>query len=60
VSQTNGPALCLLLVSRDGKAVNKQVLDLVGEPVKVTGEVERQGELLILRADPGSYQRVPK
>ena len=60
VSQTDGPALCLLLVSRDGKPVNKQVLDLVAEPVKVTGEVERQGELLILRADPGSYQRVPK
>jgi len=58
VRQTNGPALHLLLVSRDGKPVNKQVLNLVAEPVSITGEVERQGELLILRADPATYRRV--
>jgi hypothetical protein len=33
-------------------------LDLVAEPVTITGEVERQGELLILRADPATYRRV--
>ena len=60
VRQKNGPALHLLLVSRDGKPVNKQVLDLVAEPVEITGEVERQGELLILRADPTTYRRVGK
>jgi hypothetical protein len=38
--------------------VNKQVLDLVAEPVQIIGEVERQGELLILRADPVTYRRV--
>jgi len=32
--------------------VNKLVLDLVAEPVEITGDVERQGDLLILRADP--------
>jgi hypothetical protein len=58
VRQTNGPALYLLLVSRDGKPVNKQVLNLVAEPVEITGEVERQGELLILRAEPDTYRRV--
>jgi hypothetical protein len=58
VRQRNGPALYLLLVSRDGKPVNKQVLDLVAEPVEITGEVERQGDLLILRADPTTYRRV--
>lgn len=58
VRQTNGPALYLLLVSRDGKPVNKQVLNLVAEPVEITGEVERQGELLVLRADPATYRRV--
>ena len=60
VRQTNGPALYLLLVSRDGKPLNKQVLNLVAEPVEITGEVERQGELLILRADPATYRRVGK
>jgi hypothetical protein len=58
VRQTNGSALYFLLVSRDGKPVNKQVLNLVAEPVEVTGEVERQGDLLILRADPATYRRV--
>jgi hypothetical protein len=58
VRQSNGPALYLLLVSRDGKPVNKQVLNLVAEPVEITGEVERQGELLVLRAEPATYRRV--
>lgn len=58
VRQINGPALYFLLVSRDGKPVNKQVLNLVAEPVSITGEVERQGDLLILRADPTTYRRV--
>ena len=58
VRQTNGPALYFLLVSRDGRPVNKQVLNMVAEPVEIAGEVERQGELLILRADPATYRRV--
>lgn len=58
VRQSNGSALYFLLVSRDGKPVNKQVLNLVAEPVEITGEVERQGELLILRAVPTTYRRV--
>ena len=60
VRQKDGPAIYLLLVSADGKPVNKQVLDMVAEPVEITGEVERQGELLILRADPTVYRRLAK
>jgi len=60
VRQTNGPAIYLLLVSADGKPVNKQVLHLVAEPVEITGEVERQGELLILRAEPATYRRIER
>ena len=58
VRQSNGPALYLLLVSRDGKPVNKQVLNLVAEPVSITGEVQRQGDLLILRANPTMYHHL--
>ena len=60
VRQTNGPAVYFLLVSPDGRPVNKEVLNLVAEPVQITGEVERQGELLVLRADPENYHRVPQ
>lgn len=58
VRQKDGPAIYLLLVSADGKPVNKLVLDMVAEPLEITGEVERQGELLILRADPATYRRL--
>src|SRR5258705_9622370 len=58
VRQKDGPAIYLLLVSADGNPVNKQVLDVVAESVEITGDVERQGDLLILRADPASYRRL--
>jgi hypothetical protein len=58
VRQKTGPPLYLLLASADNQPVNQQVLDLVAEPVQITGEVEREGELLILRADPSTYRRV--
>jgi hypothetical protein len=58
VRQKHGPAIYLLLVTASGQPVNQQVLDLVAEPVQITGEVERQGDLLVLRADPATYQRV--
>ena len=60
VRRTNGPALYFLLVSPDGSPVNKRVLKLVAEPVEIAGQVERQGELLILRADPATYRRASK
>ena len=58
VRQEKGPPLYFLLVSSDGRPVNRQVLDMVAEPVQITGEVLRQGELSILRADPVSYKRI--
>jgi hypothetical protein len=57
VRQKEGPPLYFLLVSKEGRTVNKQVLDMVAEPVEITGEVVRQGETLVLRADPASYRR---
>lgn len=60
VRQNKGTSLCFLLVSSDGHAVNKQVLGMVAEPVEITGEVERQGELLVLRSDPQTFRRIPK
>ena len=58
VRQENSPPVYLLLVSASGQPVNQQVLDLVAEPVTITGEVERQGDFLILRAEPVTYHRV--
>jgi hypothetical protein len=58
VRTKSGPAVYLLLVSAEGKPVNQQVLDFVAEPVSITGEVARQGDFLILRADPATYRRL--
>ena len=57
VRQSDGSAQYLLLVSSAGQPVNKEVLGLVAEPVEITGEVQRQGELFVLRADPATYRR---
>lgn len=49
----------LLLVDVDGKPVNDRVLDLVGDPVEVTGDVEQLEGWLVLRADPAAIRRTP-
>jgi hypothetical protein len=58
VRQRNGAPLYFLLVREDGSPVNKQVLDMVAVPLTITGEVVRQGELLILRGNPATFKPV--
>jgi hypothetical protein len=60
VRRESAPPLNLLLVSPDNQPVNDRVLDLVAEPVEITGEVVRQGELLTLRADPTAFRRLDR
>ena len=38
--------------------VGFDVLDRVAEPLEITGDVVRHGDLLVLYADPASYRRV--
>lgn len=54
----NGNTLSFLLVASDGSAVNERILDLVAQPVEITGEVERLGDLFILKANPETYRRL--
>ena len=58
VRQKDGPPIYLWLASAEGQPINRQVLTLVAEPVEISGEVERQGDKLILRADPATYRRI--
>jgi hypothetical protein len=58
VQRKNAAPLGYLLVSSDGRPVNKQVLDMVAEPVEITGDLVQQGGFSILRADPSTYRRV--
>lgn len=60
VQHASAPPTTYLLVSNDGSAVNKQVLDMVAEPIEITGDVLQQGSLKILRANPPTYRRIKK
>jgi hypothetical protein len=47
----------LLLTDAEGRPVNDRVLDLVAEPIEVTGKLVRIGDQLVLQADPDTYVR---
>ncbi|QDU84776.1 hypothetical protein Pla163_18900 [Planctomycetes bacterium Pla163] len=55
VRDDEGYATYYLLVDDEGGAVNERVLPMVALPIEITGEVERHGDLLVLRSDPDSY-----
>jgi len=50
----------LLLIGSDGRAVNQEVLELVGERVEITGEAVRHDDWIVLRSDPRSYRRLER
>lgn len=58
VRRANDRPLNLLLVSTNDQPVNAAVLDFIAEPVSVTGEMVRNGALLMLRIDPATIRRL--
>ncbi len=55
----NGAAY-LLLVGADGRSIGSELLDVIAESVEVTGEVERDGDLLVLRCEPANVRRLSR
>lgn len=53
-----GNELKLLLTDAEGGAVNQRVLEMVAEPLEITGRVVRDGTQYFLQADPATYRRV--
>jgi hypothetical protein len=51
--------LHLLVTGDDGRAIGRELLDIVAEPLEVSGRVERIDGLLVLRAEPERFVRVP-
>ncbi|MDH3690431.1 MAG: hypothetical protein OEU36_13215 [Gammaproteobacteria bacterium] len=47
-----------LLADTEGKSVTDEVLRYVADPVEVTGEVERRGNLLVFKIDPSTIERL--
>ena len=48
----------LQLQATNGSTVNQEILHMVAEPVQITGEVMQLEDILILKADPATYQRL--
>ncbi len=51
-----GEKLYLLLADSQGKAVNAKVLGKVADPISITGEVVKYGDMFILKAEPKTYK----
>ena len=47
-----------MMVGTDGRQLNQEVLDLVGETIEVRGIAVRSGETLSIKSEPSAYQRV--
>jgi hypothetical protein len=55
VRADDGSELALLLTAADGSLPGAEILPMVAEPLTVTGEVVRQDDLLVLKADPSDF-----
>ena len=58
VSDRAGNERLLLLVDADGDPLSEKVLPYVGEPIEISGQLQRRGETLYLLAAPDSYRRM--
>ena len=56
VANRDGQPLYFLLADERGRAVNDRVLDRVADPLRISGEVVRFDNLLMLKADPATYR----
>ncbi|NEZ62468.1 hypothetical protein D0962_06680 [Leptolyngbyaceae cyanobacterium CCMR0082] len=56
---SSGQSLYFMLSDLKGEAVNSRVLNMVADPIKITGEVMQYGDSFILKADPATYERLP-
>lgn len=56
-SDAAGETRILLLVGSDGRALNKEILSFVAEPLEISGKLLRSGSNLVLKAEPAEFRR---
>lgn len=59
-SDAAGETRVLLLSGSDGRALNKEVLSFVAEPLEIHGQLVRSGSHLVLKAEPAAFLRNPE
>jgi len=47
-----------LLADEQGQAVNESILDIVADPIQITGEVIQYDDMFVLQAKPSTYERL--
>jgi hypothetical protein len=52
----SGESRTLLLVGADGRALSREVLPFVAEPIQISGQLVRSGSTLVLKADPSTFR----
>jgi len=57
VRDASGDAQVLLLAGADGRALNREILDFVAEPITISGRLVRTGSTLVLLAEPRDFHR---
>jgi hypothetical protein len=55
---TSGDSRILLLVGEDGRALGREVLPFVAEPLEISGNLVRVGSTLTLKANPARFRRI--
>ena len=58
VEDADGAAEFFLLTGGDGRAIHREVLDFVAEPVEISGRLRRHGDVYILEIDPTTIRRI--
>jgi hypothetical protein len=54
----SGDSRVLLLAGEDGRALSKEVLPFVAEPLEISGDLIRMGSTLTLKASPAQFRRI--
>jgi hypothetical protein len=57
VRDASGESRTLLLVGSDGRRLNREVLDYVAEPLRISGRLVRSGATQVLQAEPRDFHR---
>ena len=57
-SEIRSGRLYLVLTSKSGAPVNQRVLDVVAEPIEITGEITKEDNFYFLKAEPETYRRL--
>jgi hypothetical protein len=53
----SGESQLILLVGADDRVLNREVLDFVGEPISISGELLEDGTLSMMRVEPRNFRR---